>query len=75
MLLHQLLNLNHSEIAEIVNNFGYERGEDFKLYCTVSTITRNSQELNLRIDDDIKQRIENLDKLEIDDLIIWTLDK
>lgn len=61
--------------AEILNNFGYEREEDFKLYCTVSAITRNSQGLNLRIDNDIKQLIENSDKPEVGDFVIWTLDK
>ena len=61
--------------AEILNNFGYERDEDFKLYCTVSAITRNSQGLNLRIDNDIKQLIENSDKPEVGDFVIWTLDK
>jgi len=61
--------------AEILNNFGYEREEDFKLYCTVSAITRNSQGLNLRIDNDIKQLIENSDKPEIGDFVVWTLDK
>tara|TARA_B110001450_G_scaffold240807_1_gene249809 strand:+ start:612 stop:1790 length:1179 start_codon:yes stop_codon:yes gene_type:complete len=61
--------------AEILNNFGYEREEDFKLYCTVSAITRNSQGLNLRIDNDIKQLVENSDKPEVGDFVIWTLDK
>lgn len=61
--------------AEILNNFGYEREEDFKLYCTVSSITRNSQGLNLRIDNDIKQLIENSDKPEVGDFVVWTLDK
>jgi len=61
--------------AEILNNFGYEREEDFKLYCTVSATTRNSQGLNLRIDNDIKQLIENSDKPEVGDFVIWTLDK
>lgn len=61
--------------AEILNNFGYEREDDFKLYCTVSAITRNSQGLNLRIDNDIKQLIENSDKPEIGDFVVWTLDK
>jgi len=61
--------------AEILNNFGYEREEDFKLYCTVSAITRNSQGLNLKIDNDIKQLIENSDKPEIGDFVVWTLDK
>jgi len=61
--------------AEILNSFGYERDEDFKLYCTVSAITRNSQGLNLRLDSDIKQIIENSDKPEIGDFVVWTLDK
>jgi hypothetical protein len=61
--------------AEILNNFGYEREEDFKLYCTVSAITRNSRGLNLRIDNDIKHLIENSDKPEIGDFVVWTLDK
>ncbi|MDA9360346.1 MvaI/BcnI restriction endonuclease family protein [Flavobacteriaceae bacterium] len=61
--------------AEILNNFGYEREEDFKLYCTVSAITRNSQGLNLRIDSDIKQLIENSDKPEVGDFVVWTLEK
>ena len=61
--------------AEILNNFGYEREEDFKLYCTVSAITRNSQGLKLRIDNDIKHLIENSDKPEIGDFVVWTLDK
>lgn len=61
--------------SEILANFGYERDEDFKLYCTVSAITRNSQGLNLRIDSDIKQLIENSDKPEVGDFVVWTLDK
>ncbi|PVW13554.1 MvaI/BcnI restriction endonuclease family protein [Marixanthomonas spongiae] len=61
--------------AEILDAFGYDRGDDFKLYCTVSAITRNSQGLNLRIDSDIAQLIENSDKPEIGDFVIWTLDK
>ena len=61
--------------AEILDNFGYQREEDFKLYCTVSAITRNSQGLNLRIDNDIKQLIENSDKPEVGDFVVWTLDK
>lgn len=61
--------------AEILNAFGYQREEDFKLYCTVSAITRNSQGLNLRIDDDIKQLVENSDKPEVGDFVVWTLDK
>ena len=61
--------------AEILNTFGYEREEDFKLYCTVSAITRNSQGLNLRIDNDINQLIENSDKPEVNDLVVWSMEK
>lgn len=61
--------------AEILDNFGYKRNDDFKLYCTVSAISRNSQGLNLRIDNDIKQLIENSDKQEVGDFVVWTLDK
>lgn len=61
--------------AEILDAFGYEREDDFKLYCTVSAITRNSQGLNMRIDNDIKQLIENSNKPEIGDFVVWTLDK
>ena len=61
--------------AEILDNFGYKREEDFKLYCTVSAIRRNSQGLNLRIANDIKQLIENSDKPEVGDFVIWSLDK
>ncbi len=31
--------------AEILSRYGYERGDDFKLYCTVSTQKQNSQGL------------------------------
>ncbi len=61
--------------AEILNAFGYERGNDFKLYCTVSAITRNSQGLNLRLDSERKQIIENSDRSEVGDFVVWTLEK
>lgn len=59
--------------AEILNTFGYFREDDFKLYCTVSAITRNSQGLALRLDSDIKQLVENSDKPEVGDFVIWSL--
>jgi hypothetical protein len=59
--------------AKILDTFGYFREEDFKLYCTVSAITRNSQGLSLRVDADIKQLIENSDKPEIGDFVVWSL--
>ena len=35
---------------EIVDKYGYERGEDLKLYCTIKTHTYNSQGLGFEVD-------------------------
>ena len=61
--------------AEILDAFGYWREEDFKLYCTVSGITTNSQGLSLKVDSDINQLIESSDKKDVGDFVVWTLDK
>jgi hypothetical protein len=61
--------------AEILDNFGYWREEDFKLYCTVSTITTNSQGLKLKLDTDLNYLLENSDKKKIGNFVVWTLDK
>lgn len=58
---------------EILGEFGYKRGDDFKLYCTLSSLTRNSQGLMLRLDSDISKLIENSDKKEIGDFGIWLM--
>lgn len=60
--------------AEILNAFGYSRGNDFKLYCTVSTIIKNSQGLMLKMDPTISQLIENSDKLDVGDFVVWGLE-
>jgi len=60
--------------AEILNEFGYERGEDFKLYCTVSAIVRNSQGLKLKLDTDVRQLVENSDKATVGDFVVWGLE-
>lgn len=60
--------------AEILNAFGYSRGEDFKLYCTVSTLVRNSQGLKLKMDNEISQLIENSDKSSAGDFVVWGLE-
>lgn len=60
--------------AEILNEFGYKRGDDFKLYCTVSTLVRNSQGLKLKMDSEINQLIENSDKSSIGDFVVWGLE-
>ncbi len=61
--------------AEILDAFGYWREEDFKLYCTVSAITTNSQGLTLKVDPDINQLIENSNQKGIGDFVVWTLEK
>lgn len=60
--------------AEILNEFGYSRGDDFKLYCTVSAIVRNSQGLKLKLDTDVRQLIENSDKATVGDFVVWGLE-
>jgi hypothetical protein len=60
--------------SEILNEFGYQRGDDFKLYCTVSAIVRNSQGLKLKLDTDVRQLIENSDKSTIGDFVVWGLE-
>ena len=60
--------------AEILNNFGYNRGEDFKLYCTVSALVKNSQGLTLKLDSKMNQLLENSDKTNIGDFIAWNLE-
>lgn len=60
--------------AEILDNFGYSRGEDFKLYCTVSSLVRNSQGLMLKIDGNTRQLLENSNKNNIGDFVVWGLE-
>ena len=63
-----------SSSAEILNAFGYNRGEDFKLYCTVSTLVRNSQGLKLKLNTEINHLVENSDKSTIGDFVVWGLE-
>jgi len=65
---------NFKSSAEILNAFGYNRGDDFKLYCTVSGLVRNSQGLKLRMDSKINQLLENSDKPNIGDFVVWQLE-
>lgn len=58
---------------QILRSFGYNRGEDFKLYCTVSTQVRNSQGLILRIDGNASRLIENSSK--VGDFVYWELEE
>jgi hypothetical protein len=57
--------------AEILKNFGYDRHEDFKLYCTVSSLKRNSQGLKLSIDNKNNWLVEDSDNPKIKDFAIW----
>lgn len=61
--------------AEILDEFGYWREEDFKLYCTVSAINRNSQGLSLKVNSDINHLIENSDKPKVGDFVVWELEQ
>lgn len=61
--------------AEILDAFGYWREEDFKLYCTVSAISKNSQGLELNLNTDINHLIEKSDKKEIGEFVVWSIDK
>lgn len=65
---------NFKSSSEILNEFGYNRGDDFKLYCTVSALSRNSQGLMLKINTDINQLIENSDKSKFNDFVVWNLE-
>ncbi|TDL99662.1 MAG: MvaI/BcnI restriction endonuclease family protein [Flavobacteriaceae bacterium] len=60
--------------AEILDNFGYNRGEDFKLYCTVSSLVRNPQGLMLKLDNNTRQLLENSDKSNVGDFVVWGLE-
>ncbi len=60
--------------AEVLNYFGYTRGIDTKLYCTVSAIKRNSQGLKLNLNIKDKLLLENSDNLAIGDFIAWKLE-
>ena len=61
--------------SQILDEFGKRKEDDFKLYCTVSAISKNPQGLSLKVDNDIKQLIENSDKSNIGDFVVWQLDK
>lgn len=55
--------------AEILNKYGYERGEDFKLYCTISTKNENSQGLSFIYDQTKDELQEWHNKSEL--VAIW----
>lgn len=60
--------------AEILDAFGYSRGDDFKLYCTVSAIVNNSQGLRLNLKSELGQLLETSDRVNIGDFVVWGLE-
>lgn len=60
--------------ADILDAFGYPRGDDYKLYCTVSAIVRNSQGLKLKLNSDERQLLENSENSSVGDFVVWSLD-
>ncbi|MBL0128868.1 MAG: MvaI/BcnI restriction endonuclease family protein [Flavobacteriales bacterium] len=61
--------------AEILEAFGYQRGEDLKLYCTVSTLAPNSQGLSLKVNSDERLLLEISKEASIGGFATWTLSK
>lgn len=75
-LFAQVPNWNISKFKssrEILDNFGYYRDDDFKLYCTVSTQVANSQGLALRLDSNTEQLAEYSSDREIGDFVVWLM--
>mgnify|MGYP003627508979 CR=1 FL=1 len=56
---------------EILDNFGYWREPDFKLYCTISTRTTNSQGLSFALDEKAGTLNEVSDQREIGAFASW----
>lgn len=57
----------------ILERFGYERGPDFKLYCTISTRRANSQGLQLRLDEAARWLREVAVRTPEEDVAIWQM--
>lgn len=55
--------------AEILNKYGYERDDDFKLYCTISTQRENSQGLRF-IYDQSKDELQEWYK-DVELVAVW----
>ncbi len=57
---------------EILDKYGYERGEDFKLYCTINSQKINSQGLSFKYNDKTDELIEYHSDGEI--VAVWPAD-
>lgn len=54
---------------EILDNFGYSRDDDFKLYCTVSALKANTQGLKFEIREDGELLVET--HKDFGDVAVW----
>ncbi|MDD5141018.1 MAG: MvaI/BcnI family restriction endonuclease [Verrucomicrobiales bacterium] len=59
----------------ILEKFGYERGSDFKLYCSVSTQRANSQGLQFEVKEADKWLREFCAREPVQEVCIWRLDR
>ena len=59
----------------ILERFGYERGDDFKLYCSVSTRRANSQGLQFEVKEADKWLREFCAREPVEEVCIWRLDR
>ncbi len=64
---------NFKSSHEILENFGYYRGDVHKLYCTISTKSANTQSLSLAVDDAAGILSEYSTKKEIGAFAKWYL--
>lgn len=60
--------------AEILDRFGYDRGKQFKLYCTLSTRKPNSQGLQLEVQD-VPRYLKEVSSTRPHDVAIWKLQR
>jgi hypothetical protein len=59
----------------ILEKFGYERGSDFKLYCSVTTQRANSQGLQFEVKEADKWLREFCAREPVEEVCIWRLDR
>lgn len=60
--------------AAILDRFGYQRGDAFKLYCSITTQRANSQGLQLRVDEAMSWLREIWVGKIVEDVCVWRLD-
>lgn len=60
--------------AEILDAFGYARGEDFKLYCTVNSANVNSQGLSFEVQPEAGDLWEVSNQAAMDKFAVWSLE-